>query len=282
MPSPRSEAIALAERYRLGLAHEPRRGAAGERLGRTAGSSLEFHDRRAYQAGDDVRHLDWRAFARTDQLLVRQYREEILPRLELIVDASRSMRVEEAKGRLLVDLAALLAIAARASGFEVATIPLGNAPEHLPEDRLLRDGLPLDGRTPLAAAIRDAGPLLRHGSLRILLSDFLSPHDAPSLLRKLATRTGGLVLIQILGEEDANPPADTALRMTDSESGAELDLVIDDRLRNRYLERLSRLTAALETESRRAGALFLSIGSSTSLETICRDVLACRGILEPA
>ncbi|MCP5089094.1 MAG: DUF58 domain-containing protein, partial [Rhodobacteraceae bacterium] len=41
---------------------------------------MEFHDRRRYEAGDDVRHIDWRVLARTDELLVRVHREEVVPR----------------------------------------------------------------------------------------------------------------------------------------------------------------------------------------------------------
>ena len=79
----------------------------------SVGSSLEFQDRRLYEAGDDVRHLDWRAFARTDELFVRQYREEIQPRLELLIDDSRSMAVTETKAQLAVDVAAPTSRASR-------------------------------------------------------------------------------------------------------------------------------------------------------------------------
>lgn len=281
MPAPTPDALALAERYRLALAHEPRRGAAGERLGRAAGSSLEFQDRRTYQAGDDVRHLDWRAFARTDQLLVRQYREEVLLRAEILVDVSRSMAVEAEKGQRAVDLVALLHLAARATGYEVATITLGDIPERFSEERLLRDGPSFDARSPLGAAVHDAAPRLRPGSLRIVVSDFLSPHDATTLVRTLAHGAGSLVLLQLLGQGDADPPVDAALRLIDAESDTELDLVIDASRRARYLDRLGRLTSALETEARRAGALFLSTTSAIGLEETCRDLLARRGVLEP-
>ena len=282
MPSPGPEAFALGERYVLAMAHEPRRGAAGERLGKGTGSSLEFQDRRAYQAGDDIRHLDWRAFARTDQLMVRQYREEILPRVELLVDASRSMAVEDEKARRTVDLAAVLFAAGRAAGFQVDVIALLDGPTRLEGDRLLREDLELRGGRPLAAEVDDAASLFRPGSLRILLSDFLSPHDPLSLVRRLAARGGGLYLFQVLGRSDAAPPADVALRLTDAEGGGELDLVVDGRTRARYLERLGRLTSALETECLRTGSLFLSLSAAQSLEEICRDVLARRGVLVPA
>ena len=106
MPSPSPEALALGARYALRWAELPWRGAAGERLGKGVGSSLEFQERRAYVPGDDVRHLDWAAYARSDQLMVRLYREEILPRIDLVVDGSRSMAVDAEKAQLATDLVA--------------------------------------------------------------------------------------------------------------------------------------------------------------------------------
>ena len=73
-------------------------GRDGDQLGRGTGASLEFQDRRSYVAGDDLRHLDWRAYARTDQLMLRLYREEILPHVEIVVDASRSMATSRGQG----------------------------------------------------------------------------------------------------------------------------------------------------------------------------------------
>ncbi|MEO1999754.1 MAG: DUF58 domain-containing protein, partial [Planctomycetaceae bacterium] len=73
-----------ADRYQLGLPSTPIRGIAGELLGRGTGSSLEFQEYREYLPGDDVRHLDWAAYARSDSLMVRLYREEVSPITEVL------------------------------------------------------------------------------------------------------------------------------------------------------------------------------------------------------
>src|SRR5262249_2169101 len=62
------------------------RGAAGGGLSSRAGSSLEFKDPRPYEPGDDLRRLDWNAYARSDQLTVKVYREEVHPHVEIAVD----------------------------------------------------------------------------------------------------------------------------------------------------------------------------------------------------
>ncbi|MEE3284389.1 MAG: DUF58 domain-containing protein, partial [Planctomycetota bacterium] len=89
----RSDAVVrrAADTYQLGLIRAPASGRAGELLGRGTGSSLEFQEYREYTPGDDIRHLDWAAYGRSDTLMVRLFREEISPRTEILVDASASM-----------------------------------------------------------------------------------------------------------------------------------------------------------------------------------------------
>ena len=117
--------------------------------------------------------------------------QEILPRVDLLVDTSRSMGVDEAKGALLVDLACVLSEAARAAGYQTRVISLGDRVEAIERERLLREGLELEGAMRLTHLLPEAGALLRPGALRILLSDFHFPHDAGSLVRALRPGPGG-------------------------------------------------------------------------------------------
>jgi uncharacterized protein (DUF58 family) len=279
VPRPSAEARALGAAHRLTLLAEPLRGAAGERVARGAGSSLEFQDRRAYQAGDDVRHVDWRALARTDQLLVRQYREEVLPRVEVLLDPSRSMAVEAGKAQLAVDVAALILLAAETAGFQAALALAGDRPEVADARRFEDAGTTFEARTAWPAALDAALAALRAGSMRVLVSDFLFPHDPAALVRPLAARGRGLALVQVLGERDARPRAGAALRLVDAESGAERDVVLDRRTVERYLERLARLSAGLEEECRRAGARWVRLESGAALPAVAR-ALAAAGILD--
>ena len=61
--------------------------------------------------GDDLRHVDWSAYARSEVLTVRLYREEVAPRIDLVLDVSRSMTVTEEKARAYGQLCAFLACA---------------------------------------------------------------------------------------------------------------------------------------------------------------------------
>ena len=67
-------------RYALAVPRTTSAALAGLQMGQRAGSSLEFKDHRDYQPGDDLRRIDWNAFARSDRLTVKLFREEISPR----------------------------------------------------------------------------------------------------------------------------------------------------------------------------------------------------------
>ena len=278
---PGGAALALAQRYRLALDRVPPRGLAGERLGRASGSSLEFQDRRPYESGDDVRHVDWRALARSDQLMVRLWREEVLARVELLVDTSRSMAIDTAKAQLAVDLAALLAQVAREDGAQVVPVALGAVPRPVSLDELARDGLEFDDRTPFEAALRAASSLQRHGAVCVVLGDFLFPHDPRALVRSLAARAGALAFVQVLSPGESAPRAGTAHRLVDCESEQMLDLVLDAPTVTRYGARLQNLIDGLETECRRAQARFVSLIAGEPLEALARERLAPCSILAP-
>jgi uncharacterized protein (DUF58 family) len=280
MPRPSDNVARLAELYRLGVSRERTTGPAGARLGRGTGSSLEFQDRRSYAAGDDIRHLDWRTFARTNQLQVKLYREEISPRVEILLDTSRSMRTEEAKAQRAVDLAGLMAQLARSDGFQVALIALADAVEPLSRERFEREGVEFESRTALQSALVSSRSLLRNGALRILISDFLSPHDARELVRPLCANAGGLALLQVLSGEDAEPTAGRALRLTDAETDQALDLVLDEQSLRLYRERLENLVSELSAEARRGKGVLATITTRESLEQTCRETLLPAGVLE--
>jgi len=87
----RADIRSCAAVLRLSLSRHEWRGAVGNWAGSGAGSSLEFQDHRPYLPGDDPRHIDWAATARGNQAVMKIYREEVSPRIDLLVDSSASM-----------------------------------------------------------------------------------------------------------------------------------------------------------------------------------------------
>src|SRR5947199_7993651 len=105
-------------RYALETPRQAPAGLSGGTLSQRAGSSLEFRDHRDYQPGDDLRHVDWNAYARSDQLTIKLFREEVTPHADVLIDTSRSMALSDSqKPRATLALAAFFAAAADNAGY---------------------------------------------------------------------------------------------------------------------------------------------------------------------
>lgn len=272
--------------YALGLPRTPTAGRSGELLGRGTGSSLEFQEYREYLPGDDIRHVDWAAYARSDALMVRMYREEISPRTEILFDASRSMMTGDGvKARLTRQLTASFAQLCARIGGRPTLLPLNDdrpisslGPEGL--DRL--ETLPFEGVGNLAEVLDEHAVSLQPQAVRIVISDFLFPHDPGSLIRRLAAGASSLWVIQLLTAWEADPTELGGRRLIDIEGGAETDMLVNRQAIAGYKERLTRLQTELMRECRRVHAPFVTLVAERGLLTLCREDLCGAGILRVA
>jgi uncharacterized protein (DUF58 family) len=250
-------------RYALGLPRHAPLGIAGTTLGHRAGSSLEFRDYRDYQPGDDLRHIDWHAFARSDQLSIKLFREEVHPHLDVVLDASRSMDLEGTpKGRAALALAAFFATAAANAGYSHSAWLLAGDYRPLPNGAgppEAWDGIALDHRATPEDAPGRAPPAWRPRGLRALISDLFCLGEPLATLRPLAERAAAAVVVQLLARADTDPPQTGNLRLVDSETGATRDLHVDDAVRRRYREGLARHQQNWHEACRLVGAVFTTV-----------------------
>ncbi len=268
---------AAARRVRLGVDARRRRLGAGARLGAGPGASLEFHDHRAYLAGDDLRHLDWSVYARTEQLVLRRHRQEVSPRVEVLLDLSASMGATPAKVLLATSIAALLASLAEADGARPVV--------WCATDAIRR--LPTEWRGPLKNA-RCAGaiglearpvPAFGAGSERFLISDGLCPGGGAAVVQALGSGAGRIALIQVLTREECSPPAVGAARLVDLE-GSSGDVVLDEATCAAYRERLARHQSGWQSALSGRGAGLVTCTVEDGLERALKAMLTA-GILEP-
>ena len=189
------------------------------------GGGREFDRHRAYQQGDEARHIDWRLFARTDRLHVREYHDESNLQAYVIVDATASMGFADSHGltklRYAQFTAAALAHLMLRAGDAVGLAAFADAPRALVSPRNRRthlhalllelERLEPRGRAPTASAIELVGPLLRRRGRVILISDLLEEDDGGPLLAALGplrARGDEVIVIRPLtpfetGAEDA-------------------------------------------------------------------------------
>lgn len=264
-------------RYRLGLPRMPVSGRSGELLGRGTGASLEFREYREYAPGDDIRHVDWAAYARSDSLMVRLFREEISPRMDVLLDVSRSMTTSQSKTLLARQLAAVFALMSGAAGSQPSISLLGDERPtgHLTLEMIEQlEAVRFDAVAPIDALLAErAVPLKRH-AVRVLISDFLFPHEPGSLIRRLAGGASVLWVIQILSEWEAHPEAAGGQRLVDIESRRETDLLLNRQVVAGYLQRLHRLQDELSLHCRRHHSTFVPVIADDGLQAVCEEL--CR------
>src|SRR5262245_62026815 len=222
-----------------------------DRLSPKRGRGLEFADHRPYAAGDDYRHIDWKAYQRLNRLLLRLFDEERDLSIYLMIDVSRSM-VEPAKFDMARRIAAALCYVGLAHLDRLTIIPFGNelGRESSPgrgKGRIFRvfetlEQLQASGPTDVRAACKAFASRPRQLGLVVIISDFLEPGSGNDASAEAVTRSAtplkpeatgpqaGLKILRTLGhdvfavhvtsERDRDPGVFGTIRFVDVETGA--------------------------------------------------------------
>ena len=260
---------------------------AGAYLGARPGTGLAFSELRAYEPGDDVRHLDWNATARQGRPYVRHFVEERALGLWLIVDVSASLRFGpegKTKADRAAQAAALLAAAAIRNGDRAglalvsdrveAELPPGGGTRHLA--RLLRMlvATPSTSRkTDLSAGLAAVGQASRR-ALVVAIGDFLTPEpDGPW---RRAARRHEVVAMRLVDPREERLPDAGLVALADAETGARR--VVDSgskRVRDAYARAAIGRRAAFRSWC--AGAGLTGFDASTAEDPLGPLVRVFRG-----
>jgi uncharacterized protein (DUF58 family) len=282
---------AIAEGERVGSEYmlvPPRTtlvGGGGPSFSRRAGGSLEFRDHRDYEPGDDLRHLDWSVFARSDKLAVKQFHEEISPFVDLVVDGSRSMSLGGTrKAEAALAIAAMLASAASNSGFPYALTIAGEGMRTLATGNRRPtswEPFALDFAGTPAGAIISGARSLRPLSIRFFISDLFWTGEPQAVAGALAQGATALVFIQVLGSADAAPQARGGWRVVDVESGEWREVFFDAVAAAQYREALARHRELWDEAARQARALVVRCIAEEVQDRLVFDELAAAEVLRP-
>lgn len=201
---------------------------------RFKGRGMSFSESRAFADGDDPRHVDWLATARTGDLFVKQFVEERELTLLLVVDLSASMTTgsrAQLRRQLAAECCAVLALSAGKNQDKVGLVGFTNKAERLVRPakgrphvlRIIRDVLalsPTERRTDLAPALEVAGHLTRNRAIVVVISDLVGIPVPLERLRALSARHD-VAVIQLADPLDTELPDVGLLSITDPESGVE-------------------------------------------------------------
>lgn len=261
----------------------------GERRSVRRGQSVEFADYRNYAAGDDLRQLDWNAYARLEKLFVKLFVEEEDVTVHVLVDASRSMDYGEpnkldAARRAAAALAYLglasmdrVSIAFLGDGRADGLRPLRGKRRTLELFRFLSEPRG-DRLTGLAAAARDYVSRIRGSGPLILISDLMDPGYLDAL-RDLASTRSQLSVLHLLAPDELDPEVPADARLVDNETGHGIEVSGGGDLVERYGARLAEWQAEIGSFVARRGGAYVTVRSDHDLADLLFDVLRRRGVV---
>jgi uncharacterized protein (DUF58 family) len=243
---------------------------SGEHRSPRSGTSLDFAGHRPYEAGDDLRRVDWAALARLDAPLVRLFDAEEDLDVRLLVDTSASMG-HGGKLQQAVRVAAALGVVAMArrdaawlhtTGAIAPRRFRGSAGVPALLDALGQ--LSAAGRTRLSAAALDLAARPGPPGVTILISDLLD-ETWEEALRRLAARGGQSVVAHVLAGVDLRPDLDGDLDVVDAETGRSVPVSFTTSVRADYERRAAAWLAEVTAACRTAGLGHLVVPAESDL-----------------
>jgi len=252
------------------------------------GQSVEFSEHKEYTPGDDVRHIDWKAYGKFDRYYIKRFEQETNLRAYLILDASASMGYGESTTKwevaatLASALASLLAGQQDAVGLGIAQrgglvlLPPRSSPGHLNAFMERLSEVTPEGPTDLGALADALAEKTRRRSLIVLFSDLFDPNDE-GLRRLLVLRaqSNDLCLFHVLDRTEMSFPFEDPTLFLSMEDDRRLEANARD-LRSGYLEELNAFLSNVRDVTRDRDCDYQLVATDEPLETALVQFLSRR------
>ncbi len=254
------------------------------------GFSQEFAEYRAYTPGDDLRHVDWNLFARTDRCYLKRYRGETNSQITVLLDASNSMQY--ASGSLKkMDYARFIAASIfylaihnqrDAAGLIVfddevrETIRPSTRPGQLARLFAGLEHAEPRARTDFAKPLRHFQNFLHRRGIAIMISDFYEePEIVVRTIAPLRFRGNEVVLFHILDPQEIRPVMKGSAMLVDLETDRRIE-VIPAYAKTTYRAKIDAHIEQLRTQARAAGMDYQLLVTNQPLDTALREYLTLR------
>ncbi len=253
----------------------------GNTRSRFRGRGMEFEEVRRYQAGDDIRTIDWKVTARKPGTYTKLFCEERERPCHIIIDQRGTLFFgsgDRFKSVLAAELGSAIAWATLASGDRVGAQIFGNTTEvdirarnsrkavltlidnlHSMNTQLLHQSTSTDAEQPLSHYLNESLRIVRPSSAVFVISDFHDIDDACSkALGKLGKRTD-LTLIQVFDPLEEALPSGGILPISDGEQTASVRL--SSELQSAYENSIATRNKLIRRTAKLTGAHFLKIST---------------------
>ncbi len=273
--------------------------AAGLHRSRARGTSVEFAEHKEYSPGDNLRHIDWRAYARFDRYYVKQFEDESNLRALAVVDASGSMGYPTAEMSDRLSKLAYATTCAGALAYVLARqgdavgvasytdrlqirVPARARRGHLQEVLGMLDSLRAEGPTRLGEALDSLAEGLKRRTVVVIFSDLLDGGlDALASAARLRARKHDVLVMHVLDPDELTFPFEDSTHFESMEDDREVR--IDARaIKDAYLAEMKRFLTRAEQACRSAQVEYRLVVTNESPGPVIASVLAGRSRVRSA
>ena len=262
----------------------------GSRKSNRKGSSAEFSDFREYMPGDDMRAIDWNAYARLDRLYIKEYMEEKESTLHFFLDLSKSMDYGEGKKKseLAGELTAALSYISLLNQDRVIVTDAGNPSRRHKASggktgfRNLESFLEKTGSSEPAdiyGAIKGFGRM--DPGMTVIVSYFMNEaltsgdtEEFSQMLKYLRFMKQKPVVIQVLAKEELDIELTGTCNLVDSEDeNSKIRVTMDSQTIEMYKKGLNAFTGAIRHVCEKNGATYHMCSTAVSFDKIIFEEL---------
>ena len=256
------------------------------------GFSVEFAEHRSYGPGDEIKHIDWKLFGKTDRLYVKRYQEETNLRAHIILDTSKSMLYASEKVSKLI-YANLLAASlsylminqqdavglARFSEKIDTFIPPKARPSHLNLILSKLDDKDAGDDTQIGNVLHELADRIQKRGMVILISDLLDKSESIMKgLKHFRHQNQEVIVFHILDRKESEFDFDTRTKFLDMETGEEI-VPEPWHIRSNYNELISKLERKYKSNCRENLIDYVPLFTDQSLDIGITEYLIKRSKL---
>lgn len=259
------------DRFNLALKKNSTEIQEGEQSSASTGQGMIFEDHKKYQPGDDIRKIDWKAYARTDDIYVKRFEEEKSLTVHILVDRSSSMDFGDPNkydyaGKIGLALAYMTSNTNdrfRYSVFSETVTDISSARRN-PNLGEMVDTLNELRKTPeslIERCMNDYSAKIENKSVVVIISDFLT--DVEEIESAVSRLSGSdVVLVNTFAEQELDPDMEGDKILTDPESDSRLRTYISRKTRSNYKENIREHTSQVEEIADKYGAEYILASTS--------------------
>lgn len=269
----------------------------GKHLVKTYGQTVEFADYREYQLGDDIRRVDWNLYSRFEKFFIKLFTDERQMHVQVFLDCSASMgKVDPYKSAYATGVAAAFGFLA-VHNMDKLTInlikgdkaenPFGTIVGKTSFFKAIRslEETEFVGDCDISSAIVGCNDVGNKDGLTVIISDFFTDNDFKKAIDYLSYKKRQILLVQVLGADDADPAFDGRYQLNDAEAvdmsdPKNMKLRITRSMLKAYAAALADYNAEIKDFCLSRGAEFISVNPTQAIERVLFGELLKVGILE--